>query len=78
MRTILMQPKMSCLLLKLFIKLHKERVFDLVLQAKGLLQKQPPRPINEISVRRGYLPGKCLSVRGIGVSWKIICARRLE
>ena len=21
---------------------------------------------------KGYLPGKCLSVRGIGVSWKII------
>ena len=36
---------------------------------------QPLRPINEISVRREYLPGKCLSVRGIGVSWKIICVR---
>ena len=26
----------------------------------------------------GYLLGKCLSVRGIGVSWKIICVRRLD
>ena len=23
----------------------------------------------------GYLPGKCASVRGIGVSWKIMCSR---
>ena len=27
---------------------------------------------------RGYLPGKCVSVRGIGVSWKIVCVRRTD
>ena len=27
---------------------------------------------------RGYLPGKCLCVRGIGVSWKIVCVRGLD
>ena len=35
-------------------------------------RKQPP------SLRRGYLPGKCLSVRGIGGSWKIVCVRGLD
>ena len=36
------------------------------------LRKQPPRPINEISVREGvYLPGKCLCVRGIGAPGKL-------
>ena len=42
------------------------------------IRKQPPRPIDEISVRQGYLPGKCLYVRGIGVSWKIVCVRGLD
>ena len=27
---------------------------------------------------RGYLPGKCLCVRGIGVSWKIVGVRGLD
>ena len=27
---------------------------------------------------RGYLPGKCLCVRGIGVSWKIVCVQGLD
>ena len=27
---------------------------------------------------RGYIPGKCLCVRGIGVSWKILCVRGLD
>ena len=27
---------------------------------------------------RGYLPGKFLCVRGIGVSWKIVCVRGLN
>ena len=26
----------------------------------------------------GYLPGKCVSVRGIRVSWKIVCVRGLD
>ena len=28
--------------------------------------------------KRGYLPGKCLCVRGIGVSWKIVCVRGID
>ena len=38
----------------------------------------PPRPINEIFVREGYLPGKYLNVQGIGISWKIVCVRGLD
>ena len=37
-------------------------------------RKQPPRPINEISVRERegtFLENAC--VRRIGVSWKIVC-----
>ena len=26
----------------------------------------------------GYLPGKFVSVRGIGISWKIVCVRGLD
>ena len=27
---------------------------------------------------RGYLPGKCVCVRSIGISWKIVCVRELD
>ena len=56
------------------------RFIDLLNQ-RAPIRKQPPRPINEISVRRGggYLNGKCvISVRGIGVFWKIVCVRGLN
>ena len=43
-----------------------------------IFRKQPPRSINEISVWQGYLPGKCVSVWSIGVSWKIVCVRGLD
>ena len=49
----------------------------IICTACDLLRKQPARPITEISVWLGYLPGKCLFVQGIGVFWKTICVRGL-
>ena len=61
----------------------KEQIFSKTVSVAAsaffTLRKQPPRHLLIKYLFGGrYLPGKCVSVRGIGVSWKIVSVRGLD
>ena len=60
------------------IRLSRKVLSKIYAPTPHYLESSHRDPFAKYLFERGYLPGKCLCVRGIGGSWKIVGVRGLD